>query len=246
MWNERGNNEDAISPVIGVMLMLVVTIIIAAIVSGFAGGLIDGSSQKAPTLTMDVKIANTGSWKGSGFSATVTGVSEAIPTSALRIVTSWHATNRTDGSDGAPVTGGSVSVGQIRNTYKAQEASTNLSPPYGFGPGVDGESKVINYAPGQMFGNYTLVQGTGLLAAPSGVDTEDLDAIDGVMGDSAATGYGVSVRYEYTGDGAGNDAATSVLGKGWENLRPGDVVTVNIVHIPSGKAILSREVTVVG
>lgn len=32
--------EEAISPVIGIMLMLVVTVIIAAVVSGFAGGLI--------------------------------------------------------------------------------------------------------------------------------------------------------------------------------------------------------------
>ena len=31
--------ENAVSPVVGVMLMLVVTIIIAAVVSGFAGGL---------------------------------------------------------------------------------------------------------------------------------------------------------------------------------------------------------------
>lgn len=32
--------EDAVSPVIGVMLMLVITIIIAAVVSVFAGGVI--------------------------------------------------------------------------------------------------------------------------------------------------------------------------------------------------------------
>ena len=31
--------EDAVSPVIGVMLMLVVTIVIAAVVAAFAGGL---------------------------------------------------------------------------------------------------------------------------------------------------------------------------------------------------------------
>ena len=35
--------EDAVSPVVGVMLMLVVTIIIAAVVSGFAGGLAGGT-----------------------------------------------------------------------------------------------------------------------------------------------------------------------------------------------------------
>ena len=37
------------------MLMLVVTIIIAAVVSAFAGGLV-GGQQKAPSLTMDIKI----------------------------------------------------------------------------------------------------------------------------------------------------------------------------------------------
>lgn len=238
-------NDCAVSPVVAVMLMLVVTIIIAAIVSGFAGGLIGGSSQKAPTLAMDITIANTGCWKGSGFSATVIGASEPIPTSSLKIVTSWHATNRTDGT---PITGGAVSIGQVTRKYINATAplAENFPPPYGFGPGVDGESKVIDYASEQMFGNYTLMPGTGLLAVPSGVDTTDSDAIDGVMGKSATTGYGVSERYRYTGDDAKNDAATSVLGSGWENLKPGNVVTVNIVHIPSGKTILSREITVVG
>ncbi|MFA5294816.1 MAG: type IV pilin N-terminal domain-containing protein [Methanoregulaceae archaeon] len=47
--------EDAVSPVVGVMLMLVVTIIIAAIVSGFAGGLA-GGTEKAPQAAIDVKI----------------------------------------------------------------------------------------------------------------------------------------------------------------------------------------------
>ncbi len=43
--------DDAVSPVVGVMLMLVVTIIIAAVVSGFAGGLV-GSTQKAPQASV--------------------------------------------------------------------------------------------------------------------------------------------------------------------------------------------------
>jgi len=37
--------DSAVSPVIGILLMLVVTIIIAAVVSGFAGGLISGQSK---------------------------------------------------------------------------------------------------------------------------------------------------------------------------------------------------------
>lgn len=44
-------NYDAVSPVVGVMLMLVVTIIIAAVVSAFAGGL-GQSSPKTPQISI--------------------------------------------------------------------------------------------------------------------------------------------------------------------------------------------------
>ena len=70
--------ENAVSPVVGVMLMLVVTIIIAAVVSGFSGGLIGGKQQKTPTLAMDVKVVNSGTSATSGFFATITGVSNAL------------------------------------------------------------------------------------------------------------------------------------------------------------------------
>jgi flagellin-like protein len=43
--------ENAISPVVGVMLMLVVTVVIAAVVSAFAGGLAD-DQEKTPQATM--------------------------------------------------------------------------------------------------------------------------------------------------------------------------------------------------
>jgi len=51
--------DDAVSPVIGIMLMLVVTIIIAAVVSGFAGSLTSGS-QKTPqaSIKADYSITN--------------------------------------------------------------------------------------------------------------------------------------------------------------------------------------------
>ncbi len=47
----RHQNRDAVSPVVGVMLMLVVTIIIAAVVSAFSGGL-GGSQQKTPQASI--------------------------------------------------------------------------------------------------------------------------------------------------------------------------------------------------
>jgi len=50
-------HESAVSPVVGVMLMLVVTIIIAAVVSAFAGGLSSGTN-KAPQLSMGAEAHN--------------------------------------------------------------------------------------------------------------------------------------------------------------------------------------------
>ncbi len=46
-------HEDAVSPVIGVMLMIVVTVIIAAVVSGFAGGM-TSSESKVPNAAFTV------------------------------------------------------------------------------------------------------------------------------------------------------------------------------------------------
>jgi hypothetical protein len=59
---------DAVSPVVGVMLMLVVTIIIAAVVSAFAGGMAS-EQQVAPQATLscvavidDIQDSDKGDW----------------------------------------------------------------------------------------------------------------------------------------------------------------------------------------
>lgn len=52
MINSKYLQEDAVSPVIGILLMLVVTIIIAAVVSGFASGL-SGGQSKAPQASIE-------------------------------------------------------------------------------------------------------------------------------------------------------------------------------------------------
>ena len=46
--------DEAVSPVVGILLMLVVTIIIAAVVSGFAGSLASDQT-KAPQVSLEVK-----------------------------------------------------------------------------------------------------------------------------------------------------------------------------------------------
>lgn len=47
--------EDAVSPVVGVMLMLAVTVMIAAVVSAFAGGFSD-TGEKVPQASFKVRV----------------------------------------------------------------------------------------------------------------------------------------------------------------------------------------------
>ena len=239
-----GHSEDAVSPVVGVMLMLVVTIIIAAVVSGFAGGLVGGTDQKAPLLTMDVKISNTGSYIGSGFSATVTSVSDPIPTKDIKIATSWRITDSTTGD---VTSGGDTTTPLVRNVVCPR--SNYSCAPYGYGPGVssslDEQSVTSAYKYlDQHFGNYSLVQGTGLVAYPYGSCSDD--AIGSSTGVTDEGGYGVATDYTYTSGGLyrSTDPAQAVLGTGWHALRAGDTVNVKVIHIPTGKVIFEKDVSV--
>lgn len=54
--------DSAVSPVIGILLMLVVTIIIAAVVSGFAGSFTKEES-KAPQVTLKGELSQSGGLK---------------------------------------------------------------------------------------------------------------------------------------------------------------------------------------
>ena len=48
-------SDDAVSPVIGVMLMIVITIVVAGVVGAFGTGMI-GETESAPNVVLDVKI----------------------------------------------------------------------------------------------------------------------------------------------------------------------------------------------
>ncbi len=300
----RKSNENAVSPVVGVMLLLIVTIIIAAVVSGFSGGLID-STGKAPELTMDVHIKNNGYWSGSEFSARVTGVDKGIPTSDLKIVTSWNH----EDSDGR-FSGGATIMPKVPNVYLIMSTSVGDSnmdahfynAPYGYGIGVGdaegsaGTGSVQGGSPDKHYGNYSLTVGTVMWAEPFGASANPVaGAYTGKSYDNV--GYGITDsdgnggRWEYLysnetgisgskesegeyltgevelvfnppGDGfkgeietvtpgtyhdlSNYDAMQAVLGKDWEQLRAGDIVTVSVVHIPTGKTIWEDDVVVEG
>ena len=254
-------NDRAVSPVVGVMLMLVVVIIIATVVSGFAGGLVAGNSQKTPSLSMDVKITNSGTWTNSGFSAVVTGVSEPIQTSDLKIITSWKTRMKYNYgtandelrlvTNGTVITGGNTSVGNVANVIEPSIALAGINvastTPYGSGMAtVPGESAISgnfltpSKVPEWQFGNYTLTTGVSMSAKPLG------GMHDGT-GQAYTSGYGVESPFAYTWDSdAYTDPMQAMLGYGWEELRSGDTVSVKVIFVPSGKTIFAKDVIVRG
>ena len=60
IMNLKERKEDAVSPVIGVMLMLVVTIVIAAVVAAFAGG-IATDTEPTPSVVLSADVYKTDS-----------------------------------------------------------------------------------------------------------------------------------------------------------------------------------------
>jgi len=61
-------NETGVSPVVGVMLMLAVTVIIAAIVSAAAGGL-SGTEKKAPSAILEVHLYDNRTYGSGAFTS---------------------------------------------------------------------------------------------------------------------------------------------------------------------------------
>jgi archaeal type IV pilus assembly protein PilA len=256
--------DNAVSPVVGVMLMLVVTIIIAAVVSAFAGGLGTGQA-KAPAISVSSHIRNDGTYAGSFAEFAIQSVDQPILTKDMKIVTSWTTTNKDDGtqiSGGATVTGPPV-TGSLPNYHQGSGQSGDYyaaNSPVGFGAGVN-RSSVMLYPPinvsiggviyeyytypDQDYGNYTLMGGTIMRTSPGNYGYE----------------VGTYNYYSYTYVGNGRfkycpymnsytssdvDGMQALLGKNWENLRAGDTVKVQFVHLPSGKTIYNEKIVVEG
>jgi len=233
MFEKRKCRDEGVSPVVGVMLMLVVTIIIAAVVSAYAGGLTSGE-KKSPSLALELHLKNDGSgdtylmWK-------VLSASEGIQTKDLKITTSW--VNATGGRGGATILPNSANTQYT--TYPSGSWNVKTSPAGVSGPGV---SSVTNE---KNFGNYSWVSGTTMTNWPPNYGYP--------VNTSAAEAVGAK-RYQYWPlwtnyicvGGTEVDSFTAMLGCKWESLRPGDKITVKVTHIPSGKVLVNQEYAVEG
>ena len=254
----KNTGEDAVSPVVGVMLLLVVTVIIAAVVATFASGLVT-TQQTVPTMSADVKITSLDTYKSMGgagkFEMEIIAVSEPILTKNLKIVTSYTATNRTDSTKKVNV-GATVYGNKINVNYTGSEAYKYVAP-IGFGPGVQGTVVTSgNYGENQWFGNYALTEGTWMQS--SGAYKTKSNSNSHTDGQNSY----VASKEKYEPISAPNDGKSSftakdvfndmnskegmsaILGSAWKHLQPGDVVDVTIIHIPTNGVLFSEKVMV--
>lgn len=117
------SDNSAVSPVIGVMLMLVVTILIAAFVSAFAGGAVDSASV-APSASFDVNIL---SGQGDAKDQYVMLIKhlggDSIPSGDLQIISYYTS------ADGKQVLSGSI--GRTTQAIAAGQIAENaVKVPY--------------------------------------------------------------------------------------------------------------------
>lgn len=149
MKHDKKIKDSAVSPVVGVMLMLVVTIIIAGIVAVFAGGIAD-TTEKTPTAIISaefsqkdgLKITNLGGdvinfdkakilvSPSTGFAQSYSTLSWTVKTDAKDYIDSGDA--KTFGVDGAD---GDRTIKYIQpSVYKDPTDPTKdaLSSYYGF------------------------------------------------------------------------------------------------------------------
>jgi FlaG/FlaF family flagellin (archaellin) len=232
----KQRSEDAVSPVVGVMLMLVVTIIIAAVVSAFAGG-IAGETRQAPTASLDVKVyslKNLGAmppW-GEGYytpEITIRHLSgDPLPTKDLRIVT--YVRNES-GVVRGELSGEVVVNGKDEwNAFNETQYSgaLYLNDMNRFGGGV--QNSDAGYA--NWFGNASAVLRPGDILVTPGNHCGNYNDNNGP--DDPHENVGLNRIFGLT-DGTDSYATA---------FAHGATATIRIIHTPSGQTIYDREVVI--
>ena len=225
---ETDQPDNAVSPVVGVMLMLAITVMIAAIVSAAAGGL-SASEKKAPSATLDVTIYAAKTYGDCTVpSMTIRHVSGAVlPTRDLQLVLYYR-----------PPGSGILVKGNLsgQHAVTGDDAWSHFkSTKYCGVLYLNDDNRFEIESPEKMlrdsdtgfknwFGNASATFGPGdILVTPAR------------FCDSADTAHqkNPSMEYLFPGVDLKND------------FKAGSVVTVKIIHMPSGQLIFDNDVVIV-
>jgi len=227
----------AVSPVVGVMLMLIVTVILAAVVNSFAGGLA-GTQKKTPQASFDVKIRSkeTTGWTPEFVMKHLGG--DPVDTDSVKLVTKWY--NESTGK------------WEIQETYPVAWNESGQICYYLY----DETNDTCN---GGLYTNYTDVN-TKYLASGSNYTYYHVPYLV-VPGDLPADGSGKETELWFgnyviqkgdvikaqinleTGTGLWQNQGTPIIANA-TYLKPGDVVTVELIDLTTNNKIFSKEVVV--
>jgi archaeal type IV pilus assembly protein PilA len=221
MWHDGG-----VSPVVGVMLMLAVTVMIAALVSAAAGGL-NSSDRKAPSTLLDVAIYSLQDY-GSYSVPTMTILSvsgNVLPTRDLKIIT-YYTTPA--GKLVKGTLGSQVAVAGDN----AWAASTFTASRY---------SGVLYIRDDNRFGNLSIQDSKGGRENWFGNGTATLGPGDILVTPGQYCGPpntdGKNPAMQYLFPGVDFDPVK-------KEFPAGSPVSVKIIHIPSGQVLFDKEVII--
>lgn len=215
----NSKKDSAVSPVIGVMLMLVVTIVIAAFVATFAGGLFS-TTEATPVASIDVKILYNSGHTGKDCVMYIENLGgDSIPTTDIRILT--YYTSKT-GSAAGTIKGDRTAMNTktVIVTNATGVAGQKIVAPVLLNA-VYGDAATDNTA--INFGNYNFAPGTIM----STYSTEGTGYI--LMGQNTAANQ---LKY------------LNKVGSGATDFGIGSTVHVEIIHAPSNSVLYSKDVIV--
>jgi len=220
-------DERAVSPVIGVMLMVVVTIILAAVVSGFASDM--GTTEKAPSASFSVDITKSGT--GMADHVMITQLAgPSINTTDLKALFTFDGT--TTEVEATPVA--------YYSSYSSAFSDYDAAPLWTYnqtGSGTGENTGTLG------MGNYSI--SSGLPMKGCGYDT----SWGYLVGWNSTTD-------SFTDADLTNDSFKDTYGnvcddvhyliRNWDDLSAGDYVNVKLVHTPSGRVLLDVDTEVKG
>lgn len=219
-------SDDAVSPVVGVMLMIVITVVIAAVITTFATG-VTSDAEAAPVAVLDVKIYEyyqaLPDCGGPDFHIThLSG--DAVDTKDIEIQISWK----------------DPSGKQHYSTYSAEAFKESPGEVSGYG----GTRKQPMYIKTQVTGDMRKEFGSGALDYYFGDAILKPGLKLTATADFLNREIGVNLNSPFMDVIFNNEQVLSTEKGIMEFLPEGTAVDVMILHVPSNKAIFDKVVYV--
>ncbi|ETA66941.1 hypothetical protein MettiDRAFT_0344 [Methanolobus tindarius DSM 2278] len=241
MSNKFINNLSAASPVIGVMLMVVVTVILAAAVSSYSTGMLKGS-EAVPSASFDVEMRVDIPYNNSAnmsYIAITEITGDKIPTSDLKIITiNPNARGDIKTMEVLPNSNNTVSMAFSSNSGNS---NTGTSPYWNLG----------NFpTEGQFFGEYILEPGMTMVADEYSNYISDYywdeDLGRYISYSSQGDSWKTAMQAMFADWCEGDPMDSYHIDPDTRTIHAGDVVTIKIVHMPTNKVIFTKDVVVTG